>query len=185
MLLSCPNCLTEYDVPDTALAGRARRLRCARCGHQWQAASAPEAVATSLPVFEPAPEQRTFGHPVDDDARAGIEAAALEEGGPPLRLETAEPNTAPGLPLSPTAYPEEQLGENHDGFAALVRSARAKPADEDEDSLAPEAKPRANSRKLIILLVVLLLVAAVLLGHGAIIRAVPGTRGFFHALGLA
>jgi predicted Zn finger-like uncharacterized protein len=185
MLLSCPNCLTEYDVPDTALAGRARRLRCARCGHQWQAGSAPEPVAAPLPIFEPAPPQRTFGHPVDDDARAGIEAAARQEGGPPLRLETAEPNTVTGLPLSPTAYPEEQPGENQDGFAALVRSARTKPVAEDEASTDPDLKPRTNSRKLIVLLLVLLIIAAVLLGHSAIIRAVPGTRGFFHALGLA
>jgi predicted Zn finger-like uncharacterized protein len=181
MLLSCPNCLTEYDVPDTALAGRARRLRCNRCGHQWQAASAVELVA----AFDPLPEQRTFGHPVDDDARVQIEAAARQEGGPPLNLETAEPNTVAGLPLSPTAYPEEQPGENQDGFAALVRSARAKPADEGEDSLPPAPKPRGNNRKLIILLVVLLVAALILLGHGAIIRAVPATRGFFHGLGLA
>jgi predicted Zn finger-like uncharacterized protein len=181
MLLSCPNCLTEYDVPETALAGRARRLRCARCGHQWQAASAPEPAA----AYAPLPEQRSFGHPVDDDARAGIEAAALQEGGPPLRLETAEPNTVEGLPLSPTAYPEEQPDQNQDGFAALIRAARVKPAEDDEEALAPELKPRANSRKLVILLVLLLVIAAVLLGHGAIIRAVPATRGAFHALGLA
>jgi predicted Zn finger-like uncharacterized protein len=45
MRLSCPACQTEYEVPDAALAGRARTLRCANCGHQWQ----------SAPAFAPAP----------------------------------------------------------------------------------------------------------------------------------
>ncbi len=36
MRLSCPGCQTEYEVPDAALAGRVRTLRCANCSHQWE-----------------------------------------------------------------------------------------------------------------------------------------------------
>ena len=36
MRLSCPNCQTEYDVPDAALTGRSRTLRCATCMTQWK-----------------------------------------------------------------------------------------------------------------------------------------------------
>jgi predicted Zn finger-like uncharacterized protein len=38
MRLSCPACQTEYEVPDAALTGRARTLRCGHCDHQWQVA---------------------------------------------------------------------------------------------------------------------------------------------------
>jgi predicted Zn finger-like uncharacterized protein len=68
MRLSCLNCLTEYDVPDAALAGRARTLRCAHCGHQWQhAGMAPEAAAVmAQPDFAPqaVPEMAPAAEPV-------------------------------------------------------------------------------------------------------------------------
>jgi predicted Zn finger-like uncharacterized protein len=62
MRLSCPNCATEYEVPDAALAGRSRKLRCAHCGTEWRSA-APDserilsAAAPAWPVdpAEPAP----------------------------------------------------------------------------------------------------------------------------------
>jgi predicted Zn finger-like uncharacterized protein len=56
MRISCPTCLTEYDVPDAAIAGRSRTLRCAHCGHQWRyaGASAPEFAAPAGPP-EPVP----------------------------------------------------------------------------------------------------------------------------------
>jgi predicted Zn finger-like uncharacterized protein len=36
MRVSCPNCSTEYEVPDAALSGRRRTLLCERCGHRWR-----------------------------------------------------------------------------------------------------------------------------------------------------
>jgi len=37
MRVICPNCSTEYEVPDAALAGRSRKLQCASCGGRWRA----------------------------------------------------------------------------------------------------------------------------------------------------
>ncbi len=45
MRLSCPACQTEYEVPDAALTGRARTLRCGHCDHQWQVAQLADAPA--------------------------------------------------------------------------------------------------------------------------------------------
>lgn len=35
MLISCPNCATNFSVPDKALAPKGRTLKCAKCGHKW------------------------------------------------------------------------------------------------------------------------------------------------------
>jgi len=53
MRISCPNCATDYDVPDAALAGRSRKLLCERCGHRWRNEFVPE------PVLPPADESRS------------------------------------------------------------------------------------------------------------------------------
>ncbi len=69
MRLSCPACQTEYDVPDAALTGRSRTLRCGRCDHQWRVAPLDLATAgaasssatrdggdfTGMPLPEPPP----------------------------------------------------------------------------------------------------------------------------------
>lgn len=35
MLISCPNCTTNFSVPDSALGAKGRNLKCAKCGHKW------------------------------------------------------------------------------------------------------------------------------------------------------
>jgi predicted Zn finger-like uncharacterized protein len=50
MRLSCPGCQTEYEVPDAALAGRVRTLRCANCSHQWEYGPLPVTAAIADPV---------------------------------------------------------------------------------------------------------------------------------------
>lgn len=43
MLISCPNCATNFSVPDKALGPDGRTLKCAMCSHKWfQAVSRPE-----------------------------------------------------------------------------------------------------------------------------------------------
>lgn len=43
MLISCPNCATNFSVPDKALGPKGRTLKCAKCGHKWfQSATRPE-----------------------------------------------------------------------------------------------------------------------------------------------
>jgi predicted Zn finger-like uncharacterized protein len=109
MRLSCPTCATEYEVPDSAIAGRRRKLRCGQCGHQWQLAfqaeddgssMTPEAPAWPVDVSEDvsenaeafawpqAPEDlnvfppvlpRQFGKPVDDAAQSEIAQAVAQE----------------------------------------------------------------------------------------------------------
>ncbi len=58
MRVLCPACDAQYDVPDR-LIGTGRRLRCARCDHDWAVrpppAVVPEAVPAEAPAVAPAP----------------------------------------------------------------------------------------------------------------------------------
>jgi predicted Zn finger-like uncharacterized protein len=35
MLITCPNCGTNFSIPDAALGTTGRKLKCAKCGHKW------------------------------------------------------------------------------------------------------------------------------------------------------
>ncbi len=35
MILECPNCQTRFMVPDNAIGADGRKVRCAKCKHQW------------------------------------------------------------------------------------------------------------------------------------------------------
>jgi predicted Zn finger-like uncharacterized protein len=94
MRLSCPGCQTEYEVPDAALAGRAKMLRCAVCGIQWQAAA--PALSPAAPTIEPAA-------PVAPPAQAASFAPAKRRYEIPPPAETA-PEISEGDSLAAIMY---------------------------------------------------------------------------------
>jgi predicted Zn finger-like uncharacterized protein len=51
MRINCPSCNATYEVPDTLLGAAARRVRCARCAHEWT----PEQPAPQAAPPPPAP----------------------------------------------------------------------------------------------------------------------------------
>lgn len=56
MILTCPACASRYLVPDTAITGAGRQVRCASCRHSWfQAGPAAPQPAQELPLPPPAP----------------------------------------------------------------------------------------------------------------------------------
>ena len=52
MILVCPSCATRFHLDESRLGGRARRVRCSRCKHEWVQAPPEEAPPTTAP--EPA-----------------------------------------------------------------------------------------------------------------------------------
>ena len=52
MRIACPNCEATYEVPD-ALISAGRRLRCAKCGHEWPVG--PAAAVPPAPTADPKP----------------------------------------------------------------------------------------------------------------------------------
>jgi predicted Zn finger-like uncharacterized protein len=58
MLLTCPDCAAEYNVPDHVVDGAPITLRCVRCSREWEVGGAdsnpPE---LEMPSPEPAPPE--------------------------------------------------------------------------------------------------------------------------------
>ena len=54
MRIACPTCDATYEVPD-ALIGAGRRLRCAKCAHEWLVEPASPALLEPEPATPVAP----------------------------------------------------------------------------------------------------------------------------------
>lgn len=194
MRVSCPSCQTEYDVPDAALAGRTRKLRCASCGNQWQAGQAPEPPVAAAPP-PPVPPQFTPPPPAPPDAWP--HPAAPSE----YRPSTAAPDvddvrTLPDSPyqspyVPPTLPPRPELPDpqearniaDRESFAALLESSRQAGAQEPDDAETPNRK--RPSAWLISILLILLIAGFAVIERTHIMTAWPPSIRLFEALGLS
>lgn len=188
MRILCPGCSTAFEVPDAALAGRSRKLRCGLCGQEWRHAAPPEGhfvgrwaeLAPDAPVWPvdhseafapedlpgaledlPHPEPRLFGQPVDDAARTEIFQAVAHE-------------SAHELPPLHDPEREDQRGRTQaeaERLADLIYAARNNGVEYEADA-ARQRSQRANSARVRPFLVILLVVAVaalVLIEHRLVI----------------
>lgn len=163
MHLTCPQCHTEYDVPDAALIGRARTLRCGDCGTKFTAPALPEPV----PVVAELPPELPPQEDIAEDAV--IEEEAVE----------AEIAAAPDASFEPAEGGLEPVTAE---TAAPLSATRTNPP--PPKSSAPPAAAKPNRGLGISVLVVLLLIGIVLAEHRAIGQAWPPSLRLFNALGL-
>ena len=171
MILSCPNCATQYVVKDGAIPPQGRQVRCASCQHSWH----PD------PETGPSIEEPEAGLAPDDSDESIAEAALIEPRSGPEAEERAfesaliDEATAEPAPkyerMEPSETPaqfEELLMPRRAPEPATVAAASEPewqpPAQEDSDDFSPfaaddEDDPRGRN-PLLTLVMIALLVAA-------------------------
>jgi predicted Zn finger-like uncharacterized protein len=182
MILTCPNCGTQYVVKDDAIPPEGRQVRCAACKHSWHQDPLPHAVIEDAPAAEheplAEPESAAEAAPAED-----VQAPAEEEGvaestmieprsGPEAEERAYEEAVIEGgtdLPAAETAPVQAQPAETE------PETAQARPATEDwnepphaeaaQDMFTPfaasdEVEPRRRRPLVAILIVALIIIVA-------------------------
>ena len=153
MLISCPNCGTNFSVPDTALGNKGRTLKCAKCAHKW---------------FQ-TPLTDTPSSDLDEDSFQSPPPKAPQ---PPPSYKQAEPESAPdGLRDAPAAAARAaaafNIGLDLDDEAPTFPRDSGISLDLDDNQPIPKslsqphpAKRKSNTAGLWALLVIMLLICA-------------------------
>ena len=105
MILTCPACQTRYVVPDSAIGGSGRQVRCASCKHSWHQEPAPAARPIQAASAAPA-----FAAPLP-------KPAAPAEPATHRRAPSVAPPPAPPPPPPPPPAAMEREAEPVDAFA--------------------------------------------------------------------
>jgi predicted Zn finger-like uncharacterized protein len=182
MRVSCPTCQTEYDVPDAALAGRTRTLRCATCGNQWQAGPLPEETPAAMPPPPPLPAQTASAAELEfmNRPRATTETIAPSR---PAPIPPYPPSSPPkrSMPVAPYEDPVEARNQaDRESFASLVEAARQNK--HDDEPVKPTKARNPPNPWLISILILLLIIAVLWLERVNIMHAWPPSTRVYNAI---
>lgn len=167
MILTCPNCSTQYVVKDGAIPPGGRQVRCAACKHSWHQDSEESGAETDTAPPPPAPEPEPRSEPAAEQADESFAEASLIEprSGPEAEErafdeavveEQAEPQPEPPVEEAAAAAEPQQ---------PVVEDWREPPQPEPEDDqfspfvVEDEIEPRRR-RPLVAILLILTVVAA-------------------------
>lgn len=163
MILTCPNCATQYVVKDGAIPPLGRQVRCASCKHSWHQEPEPAAELQMGPEMQPAEaasSDESFAEATMIDPSSGPEAeerayeeAAIEDAGADV------PGEAPTAAAPMDEAPREHVTLEVQDYAT---PPHVEPLLHDEFSPFAErgsAEPRQRSTLLTILLVLVAVVA--------------------------
>lgn len=142
MLISCPNCATNFSVPDKALQPSGRTLKCAKCGHKWfQPAAQPQndfgldessfpPPPRPAPMPEPAPEPRPsfaaappeeelaeapFSARSDADLDMDLDEPPIPDFGPKAKVDTSAPSHEADIDPDSAPQPIPEMFANPSG----------------------------------------------------------------------
>jgi predicted Zn finger-like uncharacterized protein len=162
MILTCPNCGTQYVVKDDAIPPEGRQVRCAACKHSWhqdpEAAAAPDTVSKAIAREEAVSEaqdqpreKESLAEATMIDPRSGPEAEerAYEE---VMAEEQADAPIPEAVAAEPVAGVAEDWKEPPEAEAAPDMFSPFAASD--------EAEPRRRSPLLTVLIILILIVAA-------------------------
>ena len=160
MILTCPNCSTQYVVKDGAIPPQGRQVRCASCKHSWHQDPEPAAELTLGPEIEAA-------EPAGDEQESIVEAAMIEPStGPEAEERAYEEAVVEGAAEEASPQIEETYApvDMHAGFSSDY-DAPPGPEVQPDDDFSPFAdrdygEPTRRSPALAILIVLLLIAAA-------------------------
>ena len=176
MILTCPNCGTQYVVKDGAIPSEGRHVRCAACKHSWHqnpetTAHEPVAGAVAEPteIIETVPYERqeatesgpeTFAEATMIEPRTGPESEerAYEE----AAIESETGATAESTGVVPAADPKETHPERAPASSEWNEQTSTEPA---TDTFSPfiengEAEPKRRSVASNILIIALIVIIA-------------------------
>jgi predicted Zn finger-like uncharacterized protein len=121
MILTCPNCGTQYVVKDGAIPPQGRQVRCASCKHSWHQDPEPVAEPESQQEPERAEDDETVAEATMIEPRSGPQAEerAYEEA--MVSSDEAEASSEPDEPLPPPLSAERQEAQ----AAELAQEQRA------------------------------------------------------------
>ncbi len=174
MILTCPNCGTQYVVKDDAIPPQGRQVRCAECKHSWHQDPLPVA---ALDLEE---DQETVAEATIIEPRSGPEAEERAYESAALEGEGTEAAPEPEKPIAEQAEERANLAaEQHarevsadfDVSPAIETPTAAadwneppqpEPADDEFSPFpaADELEPRRRSPIIAIVLIVLIVAAA-------------------------
>jgi predicted Zn finger-like uncharacterized protein len=109
MILTCPNCGTQYVVKDGAIPPQGRQVRCASCKHSWHQDPEPETAPEFQHEHQAEDEDETIAEATLIEPRSGPEAEerayeeAMVEGD-----EVGASSPAEEAPLPPISRDEQQ-----------------------------------------------------------------------------
>lgn len=130
MLLVCPNCGAQYEVPEDHIPKKyGRDVQCSACNHTWfQTHPAQD--------LQPAPQAEVEDHGSSDEPSQGFDPSQASE--PEVSLEASSAGTGPQMP------PLRQRRSLHPSVAGVLRE-EAKREVEERGSNAPQV-PESPAR---------------------------------------
>ena len=175
MILTCPNCGTQYVVKDGAIPPEGRQVRCAACKHSWhqepeEATAAPleverEATGVEQPVAEPA-----MADAAPDEAETFTEATMIDpRNGPEAEERAYEEAVIEGDAETPQAITEQAAAvEDPEPVAAPAATAdwseppTAEAAPDDFSPFADDSSDEPRKRSPLTTLLTIVLAVVVL-----------------------
>lgn len=121
MILTCPNCSTQYVVKDGAIPPQGRQVRCASCKHSWHQDPGPmdeSAGADAAPPEEESAEPFVAGTVTEMSTAEAVEAstdepyaeaAAFEEQAPERSPAGEDESVAEATLIEPRSGPEAEM----------------------------------------------------------------------------
>ncbi|HEV2595123.1 MAG TPA: MJ0042-type zinc finger domain-containing protein [Sphingomicrobium sp.] len=175
MILTCPNCGTQYVVKDGAIPPEGRQVRCAACKHSWhqgpedQESIEQSDLKTATPSETEAAASRLDGHEEADESL--VEATLIEPRSGPEAEERAYEETAvragtEALNADETPVeeaPESSAHRSVEGIPATADWGEPPVAEDAPDMFNPfaedELQPQRRGRTTAVLVALLVIVA--------------------------